>query len=169
MVDGDPNYGAPVWTKMTNLIVGENYVVSFYQASSEEDGSNQHYHDSWEVYVIPGASSGPYLCPQSNCAGVTTQATDPTQLAYTSPVMNNTGAVSTPWVKESFGFNATNTSEILEFVTNAVIVGAGTFVPPFLALADVTLDTPEPGTWALAALGVGLVFGAARRRSAARG
>src|SRR5262249_1281133 len=29
-VDGDPTYGAPVWTTMQNLVVGVTYTVSFY-------------------------------------------------------------------------------------------------------------------------------------------
>jgi hypothetical protein len=172
MVDGDPQYGGAVWTDMTGLTVGASYTLSFYQASSEEDGNDKAYTDNWEVYVIPGASSGPYICPQSYCTGTSEQTTiDSGDLAYNSPGMVNSGAVSTAWELESFTFLATSTNEVLEFVTNAV--GTTGFEPPFLGLADVTLSasTPEPGTWVLTILGVGIVFGASRlrRRFSARG
>jgi hypothetical protein len=172
MVDGDPDYGAPVWTEMTSLVVNESYTVSFYQASSEESGNDKAYTDNWEAYVIPGTGPGPYICPQSYCAGISEQTTtDSGDLAYNSPGMVNSGAVSTAWELESFTFVATTTNEVLEFVTNAV--GTSGFEPPFLGLADVTLtaSTPEPGTWVMTILGVGLVFGAGRlrRRFSARG
>lgn len=171
-VDGDPTYGAPVWTTMQNLLVGQNYTISFYQASNEENGNNKAYNDSWEVYVIPGSGTGPYLCPQSFCAGITTQTSvDSGDLAFTSAAMNNTGAKATPWELQSFTFKATNTTELLEFVTNAVATTSGTFQPPILDLADVTLSAPEPGTSALALLGVGILVAVrkrSRRRSARR-
>jgi hypothetical protein len=172
MVDGDPDYGAPVSASLTGLTVGTTYSLSFYQASSEENGNDKAYTDSWEVYLLPGASGGAYLCPQSFCAGISTQTTiDSGDLAYTSPGISNGGGVSTPWELESFTFQATNATEVLEFVTNAV--GTSGFEPPFLGLADVTLSstTPEPGTWALTLLGAGLVFvgGKLRRRNSGRG
>ena len=107
------------------------------------------------------------LCPESYCAGITTQTTiDGSDLAYTSPAQLNTGHISTPWELESFTFTATNVTEVLEFVTEAIVTSSGAFQPPLLALADVTLSqvTPEPGTWVLTILGAGVVFGAARLR-----
>ena len=170
MMDGDPDYGAPVWTEMTGLAVGQTYTVSFYQASSEENGNVKAYTDNWEVYVIPNATTGTYLCPQSYCSGISTQTTvDSGDLAYNSPGMVNSGGVSTAWELESFSFLATSTNEVLEFVSNAV--GTSGFEPPFFGLADVSLSTPEPGTWLLTILGVGIVIGASRlrRRFSARG
>ncbi len=124
-VDGDPTYGAPVWTAMQNLVVGVTYTVSFYQASNEESGNNKSYNDSWEVYVIPGSGPGPYLCPQSFCAGISTQTTTNSgNLAYTSTAMANAGRVATNWQLQSFNFKATSSTEVLEFVTNAVATTA---------------------------------------------
>lgn len=178
-IDGDPAYGAPVSTDLTGLTVGNVYQLSFYQASNEEDGSDKPYNDSWEVYLLPGAAGGAYLCPQSFCTGLTTQSTDSGDLDYTSPVMANNppvpgNAVSTPWELETYNFVAANTSEVLEFVTNAVAVTNGGFAPPFLDLAGVTLTNegavPEPSTLTLSILGAGLVFAGSRlrRRSSSR-
>jgi PEP-CTERM motif len=164
--DGDPAWGAPVWTNVTGLIVGGQYQLSFYQASNEENGNDKAYSDSWKVYLIPGAATGSYICLV--CA--TPVDPLPGDLAFTSQVMLNAGSVTTPWQLESFTFKATNTSEILEFVTNAV--GTAPFAPPFFNLAGVSstlTQTPEPTTWALTILGIGAAFAARklRRRSSA--
>lgn len=174
MIDGDPDYGAPVYTALTGataLVVGQEYQLSFYQASSEEDGNDKAYDDRWQVYLIPGTGAGPYICPV--CATVVNP--DPTDLAYSSPVMVNTpvggNPVSTGWELETYDFVATSTNYILEFVTDAVAVGVGgngtppSFSPPMLDLAGVSTSMiPEPGTLALAILGAGLVFVGTRLR-----
>jgi hypothetical protein len=160
-VDGDPTWGAPVWTNMTGLTVGAKYELSFYQASNEENGNNKIYDDSWEVYLIPGAASGPYICPV--CA--TPVDPLPADLAFTSVPMHNTGAKSTPWQVEKFVFTATSASEILEFVTDAVATTSGAFQPPLLDLAAVSSQAvPEAGTWALTIVGAGLVLAGSRLR-----
>jgi hypothetical protein len=161
IVDGDDTYGAPVSTDMTGLTVGVGYEVTFYQASTEEDGNNQADNDSWQVYVLPGLTSGVYICP--TCATPVNPV--PGDLAFTSPVMANTGGESTPWEQENFFFVATNTSELLEFVTDAVAKAGGAVEPPFLALAGVSTQlAPEPGTWVLTILGAGLVFAGSKLR-----
>jgi hypothetical protein len=169
MVDGDFEWGAPVSADLTGLTVGSLYQISFYQASSEEDGNNKAYSDSWMAYLLPGASGGVYLCPQSYC-GAQQTSIDSGDLVYTSAAMANGGAVSTDWELETFNFSATNTSEVLEFVTNAI--GTSGFEPPFFALAGVELSetTPEPSTWTLTILGFGLILAAGwlRRRFSAR-
>jgi len=162
--DGDPAYGAPVSTLM-NLIVGDSYQLSFYQASNEEDGNDKAYSDSWLVYILPGVTAGEYICP----TGICSTPVDPGSVApvFTSTPMANPGASETPWELQTYTFKATNVNEILEFVTDAV--GTSGFQPPLLDLAAVTTNvaSPEPGTWLLTILGIGLVFAAGklRRRS----
>jgi hypothetical protein len=161
--DGDPQYGAPVSTNITGLTSGDTYEISFYQASNEEDGNDVAYDDSWQVYIIPGSNNGTYT--PSN-----------TDLVYTSPAMDNAGAVSTPWEQEAFTFVANATSYTLEFVTHVTQPNGDpvtTYEPPFLDLAAVESQaaTPEPGTWFTGAIGVGLLFIAVllRRRAALNG
>jgi hypothetical protein len=162
IVDGDDTYGAPVSTDMTGLTVGATYQITFYQATSEENGNNQADNDPWQVYVIPGATTGAYICP--TCATPTT--IDSGDLAFTSPVTANSGGVSTPWQMETFTFKATNVTELLEFVTDAVAKAGGAVEPPLLALAGVSSQqvTPEPGTWVMTFLGAGLVFAGSKLR-----
>jgi hypothetical protein len=165
-IDGDPAYGAPISTAMTGLTIGATYQVSFYQASNEEDGNDKAYNDNWNVYVIPGAATGTYICPVCS----TPVNPLPADLAFTSTVMANAGSVTTPWQLQTFTFKATSATEILEFVTDAVAVTAGAFEPPFFDLADVTTAqvAPEPSTWVLTLLGAGFVFAASKLRKRAK-
>jgi hypothetical protein len=167
-VDGDPNYGAPISTQMTGLTINATYQVSFFEASNEEDGNNKVYSDNWLVYVIPG-TTGSYICLSTVCNSNSPgfPAVNPpvgATLAFTSSTMSNPGASSTPWVQQTFTFQATAATEVLEFVTQAV--GSAGFAPPFFDLAAVTTSqvTPEPGTWVLMLLGSGLLFAGYRLR-----
>ena len=167
LVDGDDTYGAPVYTEMTGLTTGVTYTISFDQSSTEETPNSQADTDEWQVYVIPGTSAE-YLCP--TCG---TPILDATHLVYTStPMLNPAGGV-TDWEYQSFSFVAKAASEVLEFVTDAVITppATGAVEPPLLDLAGVTTpETPEPGTWVLTILGAGLLVAGAklrRRRSPA--
>lgn len=187
MMDGDPEWGAPVSIDLTGLTAGASYTLSFYEASSEETTATPHtaYDDSFQVYILPGASSGTYLCPQAYCSAATTETTiDSSDLAFTSAVMDNPGGAATNWsTAQSFSFTVPSgmTNVVVEFVTNvASSTGAAlpsnvTFMPPMLDLAGVTLtpntSTPEPGTWGLTMLGAGLIFvsGKLRRRISDRG
>lgn len=166
-VDGDPDYGAPISTQMTGLSIGSTYQVSFYQASNEEDGNNKAYTDNWLVYIIPG-TTGQYICLSTVCnaqvPGFPAVNPVPGDLAFTSANMINPGQASTPWVQQTFTFQATAVNEVLEFVTQAV--GTAGFEPPFFDLAAVTTSqvTPEPGTWVLMLLGTGLLAAGYRLR-----
>lgn len=175
-VDGDPAYGAPIYTDLDAansdaLVVGDSYTLSFYEASNEESGSHAAYNDYWQVYMSAGTGAGTYICPASVCGTAVGSGT----LAFTSTEMQNPGTgASTPWVQVTYTFTATSANEILEFVTEAINpAGEATptnFNPPFLDLAAITLTQnaiPEPGTWALTILGIGgaCIAGRLRRRS----
>jgi hypothetical protein len=171
-VDGDPAYGAPIYTDLDAangdaLVVGDSYTLSFYQASNEETNSTPTaYNDYWQVYMSAGTGAGTYICPV--CSPTVGSGT----LVFTSPGMQNPGGASTPWIQVTFTFTATSTNEILEFVPDAVIASGPEpsptgFNPPFLDLAAITLTQnaiPEPGTWALTILGIGGACIASRLR-----
>jgi hypothetical protein len=73
LIDGDPEWGAPVAANLTALIANNTYSISFYQASTEENGNNVAYNDSWQAYLTPSPGTAAYLCPQSYCATTATQ------------------------------------------------------------------------------------------------
>jgi hypothetical protein len=163
LIDGDDTYGAPVYTEMTGLTKGDTYTISFDQSSSEETGNSQADTDKWQVYVISGTTAE-YLCP--TCA---TPILDASNLVFASDAMLNPAGGTTNWEQETFNFVAGAASEVLEFVTDAVVTppGTGNVLPPMLDLAGVTtpsLATPEPGTWVLTILGAGLVFAGSKLR-----
>jgi PEP-CTERM motif-containing protein len=191
LIDGDSQWGAPVSADLTSLTPTDTYTVSFYQAATEElqpsglplTGATA-YDDSWLAYLLPtSAAGGTYICPQAHCSangGTVTPAPVGSTLAFNGNtntlLMDDAAGSSTAWEQESFTFVASATTQFLEFVTNVAaggtdaVIAAGTnFVPPMLALADVTVTqqgatTPEPGTWALTLLGAGLVFAGSKLR-----
>ena len=171
--DGDPAYGAPIYTDLDSansdqLTAGVEYTLSFYEASNEETNSTPTaYNDYWQVYMSSGTGPGTYICPV--CAPVVGSGT----LLTTSTEMQNPGGASTPWTQVTYTFTANSANDVLEFVTDAVIATGPEptpqgFNPPFLDLANITLTTsPEPGTWALTILGIAgaCVASRLRRRS----
>jgi hypothetical protein len=186
MIDGDPQWGAPVSVDMTGLTKNETYTISFYQAASEETSAtpNSAYDDSWQAYLLPTSdSAGVFICTQAYCAdnGVNGGTVAPAPSGSTLVFNGNTNTLlmedaagsSTAWESESFTFVAGAASQVLEFVTNVAAAGtddvlaAGTtFEPPMLAIADITITSsvPEPGTWTLTILGAGMVIAAGRLR-----
>lgn len=180
LVDGSPQYGAPIYTNMTGLTVGTPYILSFYQASSQEIGATPTaYDNSWLAYLLPTAdTAGVYICPQPYCATHSTVTAAPTGSTEVfngstsaTTYMATPAAGSTAWELESFTFVASATHQVVEFVANVAtgtdgIITVGDFQPPLLTLADVTLTstTPEPSSWGLTLLGVGAVFAATRLR-----
>jgi hypothetical protein len=134
--DGDTQYGAPISTTLTGLTTGVAYVLSFYQSSNEQSGYSTPDNDNWQVFLINGS----------------TGSSSPTNPAYASPIMANSGGVATPWELETYTFFATATTETLEFLANASVSN----VPPFLGLTDVSVvAAPEPDTWAMLLCGLG--------------
>ncbi len=70
------------------------------------------------------------------------------------------------WELETFTFTATSSSELLKFLS----VGTPSGEPPMALLDNVSLQgpgVPEPATWGLMLVGVGLIGATLRRRRAA--
>jgi hypothetical protein len=69
----------------------------------------------------------------------------------------------TGWMQNGFTFTATSTQETLSFLA----IGTPNGQPPFSALADVSLQVPEPGSLTLLLAATGLGFMLRRRRASA--
>jgi hypothetical protein len=65
------------------------------------------------------------------------------------------------WMTQSYTFTASQTSEVLTFLS----MGTPTGLPPMALLDDVSITVPEPASWAMMILGFGAIGFAMRRRT----
>ncbi|MBA5689859.1 PEPxxWA-CTERM sorting domain-containing protein [Rugamonas apoptosis] len=130
---------SPITQSVNGLVAGQQYNLSFYWAGAQQQGFSGANTEQWQVSL-----------------GNETHATG---------VVHNTSHGFTGWQKETFTFTATGASALLSFLA----VGTPAGVPPFSLLDGVSMTSavPEPETWAMLGLGLGLVGFAARRRKAA--
>ncbi|MHA4871642.1 PEPxxWA-CTERM sorting domain-containing protein [Duganella sp. PWIR1] len=129
---------APISQQVNGLVAGQQYTLSFYWGGAQQYGYNGPTTEQWIVSL-----------------GNDTKST---------AILNNAEHGFTGWQKETMTFTAGGSSELLSFLA----VGTPAGVPPFSLLDGVTMAAavPEPDTWAMMALGMGLLGCVARRRKA---
>ena|SRR5450830_279258 len=130
---------SPITQTVNGLVAGQKYNLSFYWAGAQQQSFDGVNTEQWQVSL----------------GGET----------HSTGVLTNSSHGFTGWQKETFTFTAASTSQLLSFLA----VGTPSGVPPFSLLDGVSLvaAVPEPDTWAMLALGLGLVGFTARRRKAA--
>lgn len=122
---------------VNNLIVGQDYMLSFDFALAQQVGfTGANYDNFWEVGFGDATKRSAML----------TIADD----AFSG------------WQTASIRFTATSASELLTFLAKGTAPGA----PPFMLLDNVSMEeaVPEPATWTMLLAGVGLLGFMARRR-----
>jgi len=137
-IDGGSPYSSSLSQTVHNLVVGQEYVLNFYQGAAQQEGMSGATTEQWQVTF-----------------GSTTKS---------STLMNNASEGVVPWQSQSMAFIATSTSEILTFLA----VGTPNGEPPVVLLADVSMVLPEPGSAAMIATGMVVLLAARRRARAAR-
>jgi len=138
-VANDGAFGvAPLTQTVNGLVVGQKYDLSFYWAGAQQYTFNGPTTEQWKV------SLGNDM--------------------YSTAVLDNANHGFTGWKHEVISFTATSTSELLSFLA----VGTPNGLPPFSLLDGVSMTAavPEPDSFALMGLGLGLLGFAARRRKA---
>jgi hypothetical protein len=143
------NLPAPLSQQVTNLLIGDNYTLTFYQASTQANGTinTNGFTGNWQVGLCATVSSSTGACGTY----------------LNSSTMNNPQGGSTPWVLQTLTFTATSATETLSFLASSPSVGQ----PPFLLLADTSLSwVPEPDNLLMLAGGMGGLLLLRKRRAA---
>jgi hypothetical protein len=124
-IDGDPNYATPMTQTITGLVVGQQYVISFYQAAAQENPFDGATTERWQVSL--GSES------------------------HLSTLMNTPNHGFVNWMSQSLTFTAQNTTDVLSFLA----IGTPNGLPPFVLLDGVSLTatTPEPSAVSLVGFG----------------
>ena len=141
-ISSDPAFqNGPITQTVSGLTAGTKYVLTFDWAGSQQLGHDGVTTEGWQVSLGGGPTQSTAL--------------------VTVPDKGFSG-----WMTQSFTFTADNTSDVLSFLA---LGGPGATQPPFALLDGVSLTAaavPEPVTWSLMLVGVGLLGGAMRRRLA---
>ena len=142
-LDGASAYAFSISQLVSGLTIGKNYVLTFYQAASQQAG-------------FSGVTSDDYFTVSFGSAAGTTTINSATMVL-------NVGS-DVPWQQQTMVFTANATSETLSFLSSTATSAAQ---PPFVFLDGVSL-VPEPASVGLMGLGI-LTVGALRRRRARQG
>ena len=125
----------PIQQTINNLVVGQNYQLSFDWAAAQQSG---YYGPTTEGWIVS--------------LGNQTFATE---------ILHNPNQGFQDWRQQTFNFTATSTSEVLSFLA----AGTPTGNPPFSLLDNVQLNAvPEPGSLALMLAAMGVLVANSRRR-----
>jgi hypothetical protein len=140
-IDGDPKYSSTLSQSISGLNTGDTYILTFYQAASQQNGLTGATTEQWAVNLGGGATQ-------------------------TSTLMNTPSQGSHGWMQVTMSFVATASSEVLQFVALGTPAGE----PPVCLLGDVSMFDSSPSAVAepatLALIGVGLLgMVMVRRRS----
>ena len=165
VVDADPNYNLAIYQTLTGLSAGTQYAVSFYQAAGAQGPPSQFTPTGtvgWDVTLgtdlVGGIyTAGAFVPTSAPGADANGNVTKLSPLTYVETNGNFTG-----WTQQTVTFTATAATETLSFLAQGTGAIAG---PPVLFLDGVSITaTPEPGTIAIAGLGL-TVLGMLRRRN----
>lgn len=140
-LDGDQSFASAMSQTINGLTVGQTYNLSFY----------------WGAGQLASRTGGPI--------------TEMIKVTFGNSVYN-TNTISTPgatfsgWNLASTSFTATQTSQVLSFLS----LGTPSGQPPVALLDGVSLTAavPEPASWAMMIGGFGMVGGAMRRSRRAK-
>jgi hypothetical protein len=135
-IDGGSPYSSSIFQTVSGLIVGQEYILNFYQGAAQQSGVTGNTTEKWQVTF-----------------GSNTQS---------SNVMSNVSGGVVGWQRQFMNFIATSTSETLTFLA----VGTPNGDPPVVLLADVGMSLPEPGSLAMIGTGVLVILAARRRARA---
>ena len=138
-IDADPSFSDAIDQMLSGLVVGDIYVVDFYQGAAQFRAVSGMTTDYWAVTL--GSQSEDSDIMQDNTKSVV------------------------PWEAQSLQFTATSPIELLSFLA----VGTPTGAPPTalldgVSITDISSQAPEPALWALVAFALLGVIVVSRRQ-----
>jgi hypothetical protein len=150
----------PISQTLNNLTIGQQYHLGFWWAAGQQSIGDTLFAgattDAWTVCFGTCSFTSAF---DTNGDGYST-LTPGTGEMYTTATVNIPSHGFSPWRYENFSFTATSTTATLSLLSYGTPLGQ----PPFALLDGVTLDVPEPTTWAMMLIGFGLVGGIMRTR-----
>jgi hypothetical protein len=144
IADGGTGNNLAFYQTLTNLTVGANYILTFYNAAGQQYNTGGATTEDWEVFF----------------------GTTSLYSTRSTATINDPHRAFTPWSLATMVFTANATNQVLEFLSQGTPSGD----PPmdFIAGVALTQATPEPSGMALMGMGmIGLVV--VRRKFLKRG
>jgi hypothetical protein len=138
VADANPSYDDEISQTVTGLLAHTNYTLTFYTSGAQQAGFSGSSNDWWQV-------SYGSCAPSSTCTSGYT-STD------TTPIAIPDSGGSPTWAKDTITFNTgSSTSEVISFLAQSSQTAND---PPFMMLADISLQVPEPASLALFGMGL---------------
>ena len=139
VLDGDPAANGLISQTINGLVSGQTYAVSFEWAAGQLQSRTGNTTESLQVSL--GSDS------------------------QTTKVVNTPSQGFVPWMNQTFDFTASGASETLSFLS----IGTPSGMPPVALLDGVSLSAvPEPASWAMMVIGVGMMGATQRHRRSQR-
>jgi hypothetical protein len=138
--DGDPTYSTTFSQKLTGLIAGDQYKVSFWQAAGQQVDTSGHTTERWQVSLGGSVQLSAVMSPIEPTGGGT--ATD-----------------VSAWQQQNLTFTAGSTDQLISFLAKGTPNGQ----PPISLLTGVSVqgrssvNTPEPEDYIGTLIGMGFV------------
>jgi hypothetical protein len=156
--DGDTNYTRNISQTIDNLLQGEQYEVSFYQAAGQQTNFYGGTTEQWDVTFGNNTKTSALMSP--------VQPYGPGEDTFDGQGQQVTGGTATAvssWQKETMIFTAGSTSQTLNFLAKGKPDGK----PPFALLTGVSVkQIPEPADYVGTLVSVGFVSLAIKSRLA---
>ena len=136
-MDGDTRFGASLTQQINNLISGQDYIVSFYQAGATINGGS--------FYNVP--TNNQFRVYFGDNTYSTYQTSDRMNMAIQEDVQ--------PWSQQTMTFTATAATQYLGFIN----VGGPSGQPPIALLSDISVQAVPWETDTLPLVGSTVLFG----------
>jgi hypothetical protein len=136
--DGAASYNSAFYQTIGNLQVGQEYVLSFWQAAGQQTGFTGPTTEQWQVTFGTTTKLSPLFTLQQGGVGA--------------------------WQKVVMDFIASSTSQVITFLA----LGTPNGEPPICFIDGIDMEVPEPGAVSIFGIGLVALGALSRRRASVR-